>query len=220
MRGVRMSSADRLRVLVADDHPLLRDGLRRSLEAFGVCVVADVGDGRQAVAATEQHRPDLVLMDLWMPLMDGIRATEIIRARHPDVVVVILTFDTTESLHDRAIEAGAAGVITKDTAAEDLAEAVTALAAGMPTSSARSADDEMRGGELSLTARELEVLDLIVKGASTTSIASSLYISAKTVKNHLASIYEKLDVRDRTQAVLYALRLGLVSLDRPHAAAS
>ncbi|MGH9121436.1 MAG: LuxR C-terminal-related transcriptional regulator, partial [Acidimicrobiales bacterium] len=142
-----------------------------------------------------------------------IKATEVIHARHPKIPVLIFTLSTDEELHRRAESAGARGVLTKDASAAEVISAIaTALApGGGPITPSRP--DLMRGGELSLTARELDVLRMITKGASTEAIAAKLYISLKTVKNHLASIYDKLDVADRTQAVLRALRLGLVSLD-------
>jgi DNA-binding NarL/FixJ family response regulator len=207
---LRAAAPTTLRVVVADDHPVMRDGLVRSLEAFGLEVLESAGDGRAAVAAVERRRPDVVLLDLAMPGMDGLQATEVIRARHPSVRVVVLTFDADEQLHDRVRRAGASQVLTKDTSAEDIVAAIRGD--GGP---ARPGPGDRRLGlaaELSLTSRELEVLGLVAAGASTSEIASKLYISAKTVKNHLASIYQKLDVADRTQAVLRALRLGLVSL--------
>lgn len=199
------------RVLIADDHPVMRDGLRRALEGFDLEVIDIVADGRAAVAAVETLSPDAVLMDISMPGMDGISATEIIKSRHPAVAVVALTFDSSEEIHGRAREAGAAAVITKDSPADRVVSAILAAVAGeLDAGASRRPRLE---GELSLTPREVEILRLITKGASTTRIGSELYISVKTVKNHLASIYEKLDVTDRTQAVLSALRLGLVSLD-------
>lgn len=203
---------DTPRIVIADDHPVMRDGLQRSLEAYGIEVVAGVADGRAAVAAVEQLHPAAVLMDLSMPSMDGISATGIIRSRHPDVVVVALTFDTDERVHRQALEAGASTVLTKDSPAGEVADVLRDILSGEPVVVRRSHRDRPEG-ELSLTAREIEILRLITRGASTTRIGTELFISVKTVKNHLASIYEKLDVTDRTQAVLSALRLGLVSLD-------
>jgi DNA-binding NarL/FixJ family response regulator len=200
------------RVLIVDDHPVMRDGLRRSLEAFDVDVIAGVADGRAAVAAVERLRPEAVVMDISMPSMDGISATEIIRSRHPEVAVVVLTFNGDEDVHRRALEAGASVVITKDAPAEDVVAVLREVLAGDPVGERRSERPRL-DGELSLTSREIEILSLITKGASTTRVGTELYISVKTVKNHLASIYDKLDVTDRTQAVLSALRLGLVSLD-------
>lgn len=209
------------RVVIADDHPVVREGLQRSLESFGVDVVDAVADGRGAVAAVEKLNPDAVIMDISMPAMDGVRATEIIRARHRDVIIVTLTFHVDPAIHRRALEAGANLVLTKDTAAEEVVAVLVEMLDREPIRDPNSrpkptARPDVSGGfgtELTLSAREVEILSLITKGASTTRIASDLYISIKTVKNHLASIYEKLDVTDRTQAVLTALRLGLVSLD-------
>ena len=209
------------RIVIADDHPVVREGLQRSLESFGVDVVDAVADGRGAVAAVEKLNPDAVIMDISMPAMDGVRATEIIRARHRDVIIVTLTFHVDPAIHRRALEAGANLVLTKDTSAEDVVSVLLEMLAREPLRdpnakarpNARPDVGGELGTELTLSAREVEILSLITKGASTTRIASDLYISIKTVKNHLASIYEKLDVTDRTQAVLTALRLGLVSLD-------
>ncbi|HWE55172.1 MAG TPA: response regulator transcription factor [Acidimicrobiales bacterium] len=200
------------RILIADDHPVMRDGLRRTMESYDIDVLETVADGRAAVAAVERLHPDAVLMDISMPAMDGIAATEIIRSRHADVVVICLTFHGDDAVHQKALEAGASIVLTKDVPAEDVVSVLLEVLAGEPVVERRS-DRSRHGGELSLTAREIEILALITKGASTTRIGSELFISVKTVKNHLASIYEKLDVTDRTQAVLSALRLGLVSLD-------
>lgn len=202
------------RIVIADDHPVMRDGLQRSLEAFELEVLVGVGDGRAAVEAVERLSPDAVLMDISMPGMDGISATQIIKQRHPDVVVVALTFDTEDQVHQRALEAGASIVLTKDVPADEVADVLREVLAGESVVPRRGDRPRARpDGELSLTAREIEILRLITRGASTTRIGTELFISVKTVKNHLASIYEKLDVTDRTQAVLSALRLGLVSLD-------
>jgi DNA-binding NarL/FixJ family response regulator len=209
------------RIVIADDHPVVREGLQRSLESFGIEVVEAVADGRGAVAAVEKHLPDAVIMDISMPAMDGVRATEIIRTRHRDVIIVTLTFHVDPAIHRRALEAGANLVLTKDTPAEDVVSVLLEMLArepirdpnSKPRPNARPDVASEFGTELTLSPREVEILSLITKGASTTRIASDLFISIKTVKNHLASIYEKLDVTDRTQAVLTALRLGLVSLD-------
>lgn len=211
------------RVVVADDHPVVREGLMRSLGTFGIDVVEAVADGRAAVAAVERLRPDAVVMDIAMPGMDGIRATEIIRSRNPAVIVVALTFNVDDAVHRRALEAGASVVLTKDAPAEEVASVLLEVVAGEPGVERRAASRpradrlggraERIGSDLTLTPREIEILALITRGASTHRIAAELFISLKTVKNHLASIYEKLDVTDRTQAVLTALRLGLVTLD-------
>lgn len=204
------------RVVVADDHPVVRDGLRRSLESFGIEVVGEAADGRAAVAAVETLGPDAVLMDLSMPGRDGISATGIVKTRHPAVAVVVLTFDSDPETHRRAVGAGASVVVTKDAPAEEVVAALLGAVNGKSGERRRGAGaGEAREVDTSftLTAREVEVLALITRGATTNRVGSELAISVKTVKNHLASIYEKLDVTDRTQAVLSALRLGLVSLD-------
>lgn len=202
----------RYRVVVADDHPVMREGLRQTLESFDIDVIAVVADGRAAVSAVESLQPDAVVMDVAMPAMDGIQATEIIRSRRPATAVVALTFHGDAEVHRRALEAGAAAVVTKDAPAEDVVSVLLDVLAGEPAVDRRRSRAAVPA-EFSLTPREIEILAMITRGASTTRIGSELYISVKTVKNHLASIYEKLDVTDRTQAVLSALRLGLVSLD-------
>lgn len=209
------------KIVIADDHPVMRDGLKRSLESYSIDVVDAVADGRAAVAAVERLRPDAVIMDISMPAMDGIKATEIIRARHPHVTVVILTFHADQTVHRQALEAGASLVLTKDTQAEDVVSVLLEVLAFEPGNEGRperradshACGPDHFGTELTLSTREVDILAHIVKGASTTRIAGDLFISVNTVKNHLASIYEKLDVTDRTQAVLAALRLGLLSLD-------
>lgn len=200
------------RVLVADDHPVMRDGLRRALESYDLEVIDIAADGREAVAAVERVQPDAVLMDLSMPGMDGISATRIIKTRHPQVAVIALTFDGSEAVHQQVLDAGASAVVTKDAPADYMVAVILKALAGDGISSGPPTRPRLEG-ELSLTPREIEILTLITRGASTTRIGKELFISVKTVKNHLASIYEKLDVTDRTQAVLSALRLGLVSLD-------
>lgn len=211
-------SPARPRILIADDHAIVREGLRRSLESFDLDVVEAVADGRAAVAGVERRRPDAVIMDISMPGMDGIAASEIIRSRHPGIPIVVLTFHADDGVHRHALEAGASLVLTKDVPTEDVVSVLRELMAGEEHGERRPGTGGPAGScryrtELTLTGREVEILALITRGASTTRIASELYISVKTVKNHLASIYEKLDVTDRTQAVLAALRLGLVSLD-------
>ena len=205
------------RTLIAEDHPVMREGLAASLAAHGVEVVGAVADGRAALAAVERERPDVVLMDLAMPAMDGLRATEMIRMLHPAVSVVALTFDGSQELHERARRAGASEVVTKDATADAIVAALRrAVSSGRPAPPSPVITRAAPARAPLLSPRELEVLELIATGVAPAEIGSRLYISAKTVKNHLASIYQKLDVTDRTQAVLRALRLGLVSLhDRP-----
>jgi DNA-binding NarL/FixJ family response regulator len=213
-----------IRLLLADDHRMLREGLRRSMTDAGFDVVGEASDGDEAVRMVDELRPDVVLMDVSMPDVDGVEATRQIRANVPDVRVVMLTMHADQSVLADAIRAGASGYLVKDCSTDEVASAVRMAAAGdtaLTPQLAASMLDEVRrldtaaaaDEEKIVTRREEEVLQLIADGCSTTEVAQQLYISQKTVKNHLASIYQKLDARDRTQAVLQAVRMGIVHLD-------
>ena len=214
--------SESIRLLLADDHTMLRESLRRSMEAEGLQVVGEAGDGEEAVRLAEELSPDVVLMDVSMPVLDGVEATRLVRERTPSVQVVMLTMHADQDVIAKAIRAGAVGYLVKDCTTEEVVRAVRLAASGetaLSTELAASMLVEMRTPpappqpeESVLSKREEEVLQLIAEGASTTEVASQLYISVKTVKNHLASIYEKLDARDRTQAVLQAVRMGIVRL--------
>ncbi|HZU71662.1 MAG TPA: response regulator transcription factor [Acidimicrobiales bacterium] len=205
---------DPVRVVIADDHAFLRDGLSRCLAGHGFDVVGEAGDGRSAVARVEELRPDLALIDVSMPVMDGISALRTIHARHPDLPVVVLTMHDDEALASEARAAGACGYLNKECSTDELVEALhEAIAGEVASGASRSSAGRSWKGELSVSGRELEVLRLLARGAGTAEIAKAMYISQKTVKNHLASIYQKLDARDRTQAVLRAIKIGLVSID-------
>lgn len=208
------------RLLLVDDHKLLREGLRRAVEEAGFDVVGEAGDGEEAVRMATALRPDLVLMDVTMPVLDGIEATRRLRLSAPDARVVILTMHGEEETIDRALRAGAAAYLLKDCSSDQVAETLYAVAAGdtdLSVDLARSLLAEMPGPEpalaTSLSQREVEVLQMFADGCSTVEVGERLYISAKTVKNHLASIYEKLDARDRTQAVLTGVRMGIIRLN-------
>jgi DNA-binding NarL/FixJ family response regulator len=207
-----------VRLLLADDHTMLRQSLRRTMEEEGLDVVGEAGDGDEAARLAEQLHPDVVLMDVSMPVMDGVEATRQISERAPDVAVVMLTMHADADVVARAIRAGAVGYLVKDCTTEELVRTVRQAANGETVLSpdlAASMLQEMSDAtpvESVLSKREEEVLQLIAEGSSTTEVAAQLYISVKTVKNHLASIYEKLDARDRTQAVLQAVRMGIVRL--------
>ena len=203
-----------IRVLLADDHQVLREGLRRCLEGAGLEVVGEVGDGMAAVRAVEELGPDVVLMDVSLPGLDGIEATRQARGVRPDVAVVMLTMYADPTTLREAVRAGAVGYLGKDCATSELIDVIrtvasgqSALSTGLAGSLLATADADR---ETVLSHREVEVLQLVAQGVSTTEVARRLYISVKTVKNHLSSIYEKVDARDRTQAVLAGLRLGLV----------
>ncbi len=211
-----------VRVVLADDHRILREGLRRSLEAQGVEVVGEAADGDEAVELAEELHPDVVLMDVTMPVLDGVEATRRIRQRQPEVRVVMLTMHADEATMARAIRVGADGYLVKDCSSEEIADTLRLVAAGDTAVSPQVAVSMLAqvqalpsggvGAEEVVSKREEEVLQLIADGCSSAEVAERLFISQKTVKNHLASIYHKLDARDRTQAVLRAVRMGIVRL--------
>ena len=208
-----------IRVLITDDHGVVRQGLRMFLSLDpGVEVVGEAANGEEAVAMAQELRPDVVLMDLLMPVMDGISATEAIRRDLPDVEVIALTSVLEDASVTGAVRAGAIGYLLKDTEAAELRRAITAAAEGrvhlVPEAAARLMR-EVRAPESleSLTGRETEVLTLLARGQANKQIAAALYVSEKTVKAHVSSILMKLGVQSRTQAALHALRTGVVSLE-------
>jgi two-component system response regulator DegU len=211
-----------IRIVLADDHRMLRETLRRSLTEEGFDVVAEAANGEEAVRLTEQYRPDVVLMDVTMPEVDGIAATRRIVDVRPEIRVVMLTMHADPDVVRRSIDAGATGYLTKDCSADDIVTTVRAAAADDATLSpglARGLLDQAKRlipdqdeREPIITRREVEVLQAIADGLSPAEVAAQLYISQKTVKNHLASIYQKLDARDRTQAVVNAMRMGIIHL--------
>ena len=210
-------------MMLADDHRMLREGLRRSMADQGFDVVGEARDGEEAVRLADDLEPDVILMDVTMPEMDGVEATRQIKKERPEVRVVMLTMHADQEVLASAIRAGASGYLVKDCSTEEIASAVRMAASGETALSpqlAASMLDEVRKLEQPpneddrvITKREEEVLQLIADGCSTPEVAERLFISQKTVKNHLASIYQKLDARDRTQAVLQAVRMGIVHLD-------
>lgn len=205
--------ADVISVLIADDHPFVRHGLRTYLETLEDMEVMDeAADGARAVELAARLLPDVVLMDLVMPEVDGIEATRRIKAVSPATKVIVLTsFDDDEKVFP-AIKAGAAGYLLKDVAPAELAEAVRKASRGEALLAASVAARLMQevSGERSapggLTDRELEVLRLIARGLPNKQIAAELVVSEKTVKTHVSSVLAKLGVADRTQAALYAVR--------------
>jgi len=209
----------RVRVLIADDHEIVRQGLRAFLELDpALDVVGDATNGRQAVRLAHRLRPDVVLMDLSMPELDGIAATQDIRRELPDTKVLVLTSVLEEASVRGAVRAGAIGYLLKDTRAPELRQAIKAAAAGQvqlsPAAAARLMREVTAPERLdALTEREVKVLRLLARGSANKQIARDLGIAEKTVKTHVSSILGKLGVQSRTQAALYAGRIGLVRLD-------
>jgi DNA-binding NarL/FixJ family response regulator len=214
------------RVVIADDQTLVRSGFRMILNASGIPVVAEAADGREAIAAVLKHRPDVVLMDIRMPEMDGLEATRQILASRPgqDMRIIILTtFDLDQYVY-AALAAGASGFLLKDVSPEHLVAAVQLVRSGdalLSPSITRRLVERFAGhqpaatqpsADLSaLTPRELEVLGLIARGMSNAELATELTLSEATVKTHVARILAKLHLRDRVQAVVLAYEIGLVS---------
>jgi two-component system NarL family response regulator len=203
------------RVLVVDDHSLLRTGVANIInQEPGLEVVAEASNGREAIDAFLVHHPDVVLMDLRMPEMEGVEAVKRIREIDPQArVVVLTTYDADEDIA-RALQAGAKAYILKDIAADALIACVRAVLAGKtylaPAAAAKLAE---RVTQLQLTPRELAAMRLVAKGQSNKEIAAALDISERTVKSHLAHLFEKLQVTSRTEAVRVATRRGLVRFD-------
>ena len=208
-----------IRILIADDHSVVRQGLQMFLSLDPELeVVGEAADGAEAVSKARELRPDVVLMDLLMPVMDGITATASIRRELPDTEVIALTSLLDDAAVVGAVRAGAIGYLLKNTEADELCRAIKAAAAGQVQLSPEAATRLMReasvpeqaDASVSLTERESEVLRLLARGAANTEIAHSLQISEKNVKTHVSNILVKLGVQSRTQAALHAVRLGLV----------
>ena len=207
-----------IRLLIVDDHAVVRQGLQmflkldRELEIIGEAV-----NGQQAVGLVADLRPDIVLMDLLMPIMGGVEAIGIIRRDFPDVEVIALTSVLEDRAVIDAVRAGAIGYLLKDTEADELIRAIKAAAAGQVQLSPQAAERLMRevrapDSPETLTERETEVLRLLAIGLSNKEIAHDLVIGEKTVKTHVSNILSKLHIRSRTQAALYAASIGLVEL--------
>ena len=217
-----------LSVVIADDQEMVRAGLRSLLEGEPeLRVVADVTDGKQAVAAVREHAPDVVLMDIRMPILDGISATrQLISEGHPTRVLILTTYDHDEYVYD-ALRAGASGFLLKDASAEHLIGAIRILAAGdalLDPAITRRVIEAYAATNLApahpeiaeLSARETEVLELIARGMSNRQIAAHLFISNATVKTHVSNIIMKLGLRDRVHGVIYAYEHGLIRPGTAH----
>lgn len=214
-----------LRVVLVDDQPLVRAGIAFIVSTEpGIEVASEAGNGELGIAAVAAHRPDVVLMDVRMPVLDGLGATRQIRAADGPPVLVLTTFDDDEVLWG-AIEAGAAGFVLKDAAADDIIKAIRIVAEGGSwidprvaprlLAALRAARPRVNGADgsdvlVALSEREVAVLRLIAKGSSNAEIASELYVSERTVKGHVGSIFTKLGARDRAAAIVLAYDAGLV----------
>jgi DNA-binding NarL/FixJ family response regulator len=214
-----------LRVMIADDQALVRAGFRMILEASGIEVVGEATDGEQAVRLARRERPDVVLMDIRMPNLDGIAATALLAGpgvADPLRVVILTTYDLDEYVFD-ALAAGASGFLLKDVPPEDLIHGVQVVASGdgllAPSVTRRLIAEFAQGRRThkpvplpgpSLTPRELEVLELVARGQSNAEIAEALFVSDNTVKTHVTHLLDKLGLRDRVQAVIYAYETGIV----------
>jgi len=211
-----------VRVLIADDQTLFRVGLARLLEEDPrVQIVGQAGDGAEAVKLAGSLKPDVVLMDLKMPNLDGIEATRQIAASHPSVKVLLLTTFEADNHVIQALKAGASGYILKDSKPDSIVSSLLAVMAGERVMASAVANRvlEMLTGTTTpkefydgLTGREIEILKLLAGGMANKQIAYKLKISEKTVRNHVSNMYEKLNIYDRSQAVLYAVRKGLVEI--------
>lgn len=208
-----------VRVLLADDHQILRDGVRRGLEGAGEEVVGEASDGEQAVELARATNPDVILMDISMPVLDGIEATRRITAEVPGARIVVLTMHDDVTRTRAAIAAGAVGYLTKGTSFAEVLQTIRAVAAGetalspqLAISMLKAAQEAAEHDDL-LSARQVEILQKIAHGLGTKQVARELGITQKTVHNHLNAIYRKLDTQSLTQAVLSAVRLGIIDLD-------
>jgi NarL family two-component system response regulator LiaR len=206
-----------IKVLIVDDHSVVRQGLRMFLNLDAeIEIVGEAANGSEALLKVAELHPDVVLMDLLMPVMGGIQAIEAIKSDYKDVEVIALTSVLEDSSVVNAIRVGAIGYLLKDTEADELVQAIKAAAEGQVQLSPQAAERLMREirapeGPEKLTERETEVLRLLAEGKANKEIATSLHIGETTVKTHVSNILMKLGVPSRTQAALYAVRIGLVS---------
>ncbi|GAB2660186.1 response regulator [Nocardia goodfellowii] len=206
--------AERLRLILADDHLVMRAGLVALLAAEpSIDIVGEAADGSEAIALVERLKPDVALLDLRMPVLDGVTATREIAGRSSTRVLILTTYDTDADI-ERAMAAGAIGYLLKDTSREQLVEAIHAAARGSTVLAPRVAERLVarirRPGPVTLTAREIDVLHAVADGLSNPEIGIRLTIAEATVKTHLLRIFAKLDVSDRTHAVVVAMDRGLL----------
>ena len=210
-----MSLPNKIRILIADDHPVVRTGLALMLKYEpDMEVVAEAGNGQEAVECYRKHRPDITLMDLRMPEMDGVEALTAIRREFPTARIILLTtYDLDEEIY-QGLRAGAQAYLLKDTPCEEILETIRVVHSGRKRITLEvGAKLAERSVFLELTEREMEVLRLMAQGKSNQEIGAALFIAEGTVKFHVNHILNKLDVTDRTQAVIQALKRGLATLD-------
>jgi two-component system, NarL family, response regulator LiaR len=212
-----MSEAEKIKVVIVDDHKVVRSGLSAFLQVFDDFVMSgEASNGKEALEACGRVSPDVVLMDLVMPEMDGAAATRAIRERYPDIQVIILTSFKEDNLIEEALKAGAIGYLLKNVSADELATAIRSAKHGRPTLSPEATQALIKAAGRSsqpgvdLTAREKEVLTMMKEGLSNPDIAKKLIISRSTAKFHVSSILSKLDATSRTEAVAIAIQNKLV----------
>ena len=214
---MNMKKTKAIRVLCVDDHPVVREGMMAVMAVEGdIVCVGEAGDGQKAVALYRELKPDVVVMDLRMPVMDGVQATTQIRKEFPDArIIVLTTYEGDENIH-RSLEAGAQAYLLKDSVRRDLLRTIGEVHAGhrhiAPVAAARLAEHTPR---VALTERELQILKLAARGLRNKEIGAALKIAEDTVKIHLKHIFSKLEVLDRTQAVVSAAHRGFIELG-PH----
>lgn len=204
-----------LKVVLADDHPIVRAGMKALLEARGIRVVGEAANGRAALEIAKETRPDVVVMDLSMPEVDGFSSTKSITAVLPKTRVLVLTSFASESDAVRALEAGATGYLLKDAPGDEIVAALRDVAIGksvLAPTVAAAVLTRVRGGTNALTTRELEILSHVADGRTNKETAKALKISEATVKTHLLHAFEKLGVDDRTAAVTVAIQRGILSV--------
>ena len=213
---------NKIKLLIADDHTILRDGIRRGFEAAGEIIVGEASNGEEAYELAIDLRPDVIVMDLSMPVLDGASATRRIRQAMPDARVVVLTMHDDVDSTRSALDAGAVGFLTKGSSMADVVRTVqdaasgdTGLSPDLAASILAAASRAYPATDVEplLSDRQTEILQAIAKGATTKQVARELGITQKTVHNHLNAIYRRLDTQSLTHAVLSAVRLGIIELD-------
>jgi two-component system response regulator NreC len=216
----------KIKVVVADDHTILRQGIKALLDnQEEIEVVGEAKDGREAIKAIEALSPDVILMDIAMPGLNGLEATRRIKKKFPMTKVVVLTMHTNEEYIFQILNAGADGYLVKETAFQDLISAINSVHRGeafmspsiskkVMTDYIQRAQGEEKVGFDTLTTREREILQLVAEGNSNKKIAAALFISPKTVETHRAHIMDKLNIHDRAGLIKYAIRKGMINLDK------